>query len=296
LTMTAALSSEDEKELAMSVFEANSVRRLRRLFLLIAMPLIMLVGCPARSSSNNPPEAKPGDNQVVAAGTNVTLDGSASSDPDGDALAFFWKQTRGASVALSSASTPQVTFTAPATGTTLAFELTVSDGKSSSAKSVSVSVHPVEQTARVVEIRQPSIQDDPAVNGDFPNDWTAPGPPPEPAGPPGEGANELMGETQFAPLLDTELSPGTTREVELDVAAGSTVMGSARWIGTTDPLEVKLTLGGAPVATGVSYSLGTNRGGAAVQVPDTVGGHAILSVANTSDVTVRLRVVLGAVD
>jgi hypothetical protein len=59
----------------------------------------------------------------------VTLNGSASNDPDGDALSFEWSQTSGPQVALSNANTSSATFTAPTvqSDTMLQFRLTVRD-------------------------------------------------------------------------------------------------------------------------------------------------------------------------
>jgi K319-like protein len=83
-------------------------------------------------TSNLPPVANaghPGPDQVVDGGSPVTLDGSASHDPDGDQLAFSWKQTEGPAVALSGDNTAKVTFTAPNVpqNTALKFQLTVTD-------------------------------------------------------------------------------------------------------------------------------------------------------------------------
>ena len=87
-----------------------------------------------RRIGNSPPVANAGGDQVgVPAGT-ITLDGSASYDPDNDPITYQWTQIGGNSVTLSSPTSAKTTFTAVA-GQTYLFKLTVTDsgGLSSSA-------------------------------------------------------------------------------------------------------------------------------------------------------------------
>lgn len=92
--------------------------------------------------TNEPPVANVADfTDNVIAGKKVTLDGSASSDPEGDTIAFIWRQTLGTPVMLENANTAKPSFVAPERPDHLIFELTVSDGEfTSHADSVVVSV------------------------------------------------------------------------------------------------------------------------------------------------------------
>ena len=78
---------------------------------------------------NGQPIADAGVDQTVMVDELVTLDGSASSDPEGTPLTFAWAQIAGPAVTLTGADTDMPTFTAPtvADDTVLTFELTVTD-------------------------------------------------------------------------------------------------------------------------------------------------------------------------
>ncbi len=87
------------------------------------------------STVNSPPVANPGPNQTVGLNSVVTLNGSASSDVDGDTLSYLWNlvtRAAGSSAELSNARTPVATFVADKPGTYVA-QLVVNDGKVDSA-------------------------------------------------------------------------------------------------------------------------------------------------------------------
>ena len=83
---------------------------------------------------NAAPVANAGVAQNVVAGSVVTLDGSASSDANGDPLTYAWTLTSkpaGSAAAFISSTSAKPTFTADIAGTYVA-SLTVNDGKVSS--------------------------------------------------------------------------------------------------------------------------------------------------------------------
>jgi hypothetical protein len=81
---------------------------------------------------NKSPVANAGIDQSVNEGILVTLDGTASTDPDADPLTYIWIAPEG--IALSSTTASKPTFTAPevTTDTYFEFSLVVNDGTISS--------------------------------------------------------------------------------------------------------------------------------------------------------------------
>jgi hypothetical protein len=79
---------------------------------------------------NDPPDADAGSNQTVVEGETVTLDGSNSSDPDGDTIFYQWTQIGGIPATLSDSTAAKPTFVTPVVssgGMILTFELVVKD-------------------------------------------------------------------------------------------------------------------------------------------------------------------------
>jgi chitinase len=80
--------------------------------------------------TNHAPVATAAD-QTVTGPVTVTLDGSASADPDGDAITYKWTQISGPSVTISNSTKAKASFNVSAvtSNQTLAFRLTVTDAK-----------------------------------------------------------------------------------------------------------------------------------------------------------------------
>ena len=89
---------------------------------------------------NSAPISDAGADQTVDTGDTVTLNGTGSSDPDGDAISYSWSQTSGDTITLSDAAVSSPTFTAPAAAGTLTFNLNVTDGVLHSVDTVTITV------------------------------------------------------------------------------------------------------------------------------------------------------------
>ena len=104
------------------------------------------------AGQNQAPTANAGSAQNVTGTSAVTLDGSASSDPDGSIASYNWQQTAGTTVTLTGANTASPTFTAPDVNATevLTFQLTVTDNEGATGQaSVNITVDPQPQGATI---------------------------------------------------------------------------------------------------------------------------------------------------
>jgi hypothetical protein len=88
--------------------------------------------------ANQEPVSDAGSDQTADANTEVKLDGSKSTDPDGDNLKFAWSQTKGSDVKLSDKHDTSPSFVAPEVDkeTEMQFELLVDDGNGGTSKDV----------------------------------------------------------------------------------------------------------------------------------------------------------------
>lgn len=76
----------------------------------------LIIGFQSNAHANAPPVANAGaDQEGINPGATVTLDGSGSSDPDGDTLTYAWTNPdfSAAETLLSNGNSVQATFTAP---------------------------------------------------------------------------------------------------------------------------------------------------------------------------------------
>lgn len=111
-------------------------------------------------ADNHHPKADSGGDLRAKVGETVTLNGSGSSDPDGDPLTYTWTQTEGTAVSLQDANTQTPSFLAEQPGACV-FELVVNDGAFSSLPDpVRVSIEPLdnqEPVAMIGPIVQPVL-------------------------------------------------------------------------------------------------------------------------------------------
>gem|GEM_PF-5118392 len=93
------------------------------------------------ATSNQPPVARAGDDRSVIVGSQVTLDGRSSLDPDNAPLplTYDWSQIAGNPLSLSDASLATPVFTASEPGTYV-FQLLVNDGIADSVDAVTITV------------------------------------------------------------------------------------------------------------------------------------------------------------
>jgi hypothetical protein len=202
--------------------------QLARLYSLVTACVIgaFLAGCDSAGtnggSQNEAPRAEVTTSaSTIDVGTQVTLDGSGSSDPDGDDLSFSWALATpsGSNAALSDPNAETPTFTPDVTGDYTA-TLQVSDGDTTASDDATV-------TAQPSAVR---------VNSDITTDsrWT-------------QGNTYLVTSTVAITNSATlTIEPGTEilfeKDVALQVESGSALMANGT---SSDPITMTATPGNA---------------------------------------------------
>jgi len=125
------------------------------------------------------PVAVVGEDQDVAVGTKVTLDGSASYDPDGGDLTYTWTQSSGPDATLDDANIAKPSFT-PSEDGEYVFALTVNDGTEDSTCAAATTVNATggaaddddDDTTDDDDVTDDDAADDDAADDDDDNDDT----------------------------------------------------------------------------------------------------------------------------
>lgn len=86
--------------------------------------------------ANRPPVADAGPDQNLTCGSPVILSAENSTDPDDTIVSYSWRQIDGEPVIISNTGSAVAAVNAPVTDTSLAFEVTVTDGFGESASSM----------------------------------------------------------------------------------------------------------------------------------------------------------------
>ena len=196
---------------------------------------------------NNAPVASAGTAQTVSGGASVTLDGTGSSDPDGDALSYAWTQTSGPSVTLTGANTASPAFTAPAAtagAQTLQFQLEVTDTfAGSSTDTVDITINPnqvpVVDAGQDQTVTGGSVATLAGTASDADNDpltyqWT------QTSGP----AVTLSGATTLTPSFTTPLPTAALQTLTFSLVANDGVADSA-----ADTVDIFVPTNNAPAAS-----------------------------------------------
>jgi hypothetical protein len=171
----------------------------------------------------------------------------------------------------------------------------------------------VDPSVRLEERRERSVTEDPAVKGETPDGWLVPpaenaaaqqAPAKTAAGlqersedPKGSEIAEFVERfknTKPPKIFQGELPPGASRAVDMQLTGPSGLAGSAQWIGTAAAMKVTIAVNASPLATGTAYRLGSNRGGCYLKVQTPIGGRATMAVTNTSNASVKVRIMLVA--
>jgi hypothetical protein len=212
------------------------------------------------AAPDRPPTADAGTDTTIAPGAIVQLDGRASADPDGDALAYHWRAP--GAVTLSDSTAPRPTCTAQRAGI-YPLVLVVSDGLMDSAPdTIVITVSPPVLTWRVPVVVTPVTGDAALLELGL-----------------GQGASEGLdldlGEAELPPVPPDEgfdarwLAPSPLAGLALDYRGLEAGAAGATWT-----LQLRVAPAGLPVT--LTWDLAAFTGpGTLLLVDGATGGHNI---------------------
>jgi hypothetical protein len=182
---------------------------------MLALGLLM-AGCNGgNDSANAAPIANAGSAQSVSVGSTVTLDGSASTDADGDALTYAWTLTgkpEGSAATLSSATAQAPTFTPDLAGSYVA-KLVVNDGKVSSSNTAAATITAADDSAPITIAASTAGTITTATTLSVTIDEA------------GTGYYLVQAATAAAPTVEELMSTGTPFDMAAGVAASQSISG-----------------------------------------------------------------------
>lgn len=150
-TVSWADGDGEPKTIVLSLIDDGVVESSENVTMTLFNPVNVTIGASATfnatiinaAGTNLTPVAVAGASQTRTSGSQVTLNGNQSSDPNNDILSFAWTQTGGPAVTLANSNSAVATFTAPTltSDALLQFRLTVTDpGALSNSSSTTVTV------------------------------------------------------------------------------------------------------------------------------------------------------------
>ena len=232
-------------------------------------------------SANSPPAVNAGDDQTVAEGSTVNLDGTAMDTDLEDTLTYSWSHNSTLAITLTDGGAIlDPSFTAPNVpeDTTVEFTLSVSDGTASVSDTVDVTITDSANSSLAVDAGQPQMADegntvtlsgtatDPDESDILTHTWTQVSPP----SPAIVFANSSALSTTFtAPQVDTD----TVFTLRLRVSDGS----------DTAADTIQVTVRNRPVQTGSAS--GTWTVDDVVRILDSKGDHSLMAIATCDEGT-----------
>jgi hypothetical protein len=198
-----------------------------------------------RQVGHSAPVANAGPNQIgVPAGT-ITLNGTGSYSPDGEALNYSWSQISGPNVALSGANAATATFTA-APGQTYSFRLTVT-GQVSGLQSSATTTVTTKAALRIVNFSATPSQINAGqrsiVSWNVPNATTV-------SISPTIGSVNPSGTATVTPLKTTTYTLTATGPGAQQISQSLTIT-----VGASTPSIIRFTAAPATIAVGQSSTL-----------------------------------------